>query len=176
MIRDDRVRQLQLQLNDIAKQLSALQRVDIDVAPKAASGARVYNSANISIAHNTSTLLTFNSERYDTDAYHSTSSNTGRLTAPADGVYLITAQVYFAANAAGYRQVSISVNGTFIALEVIGAVTVASTATVVTLTTQYSMTAGQYAEAYVLQTSGGDLNVVRSNAFSPEFMITRIGD
>lgn len=36
MIRDDRVRQLQLQLNDIAKQLSALQRVDIDVAPKVA--------------------------------------------------------------------------------------------------------------------------------------------
>lgn len=140
------------------------------------SGARVYNSANISIPNNSSTALTFNSERYDNANYHSTSSNTSRLTAPSDGLYIISAHVYFQANATGFRQLSININGTAVALEVRTAVTVASTATIMTITTQTRMTAGQYAEVAVQQTSGGDLNVIASSSFSPEFMIARVGD
>ena len=45
----------------------------------------VYNNANISIATGTNTALTFNSERYDNAAMHSTSSNTQRITAPTGG-------------------------------------------------------------------------------------------
>ena len=39
---------------------------------------RAYNNANLALNNGTDTFLTFNSERYDTDAFHSTSSNTGR--------------------------------------------------------------------------------------------------
>jgi hypothetical protein len=43
--------------------------------------------------------LTFDSERFDSDASHSTVSNTGRLTVPTngDGLYLIGGTVQFGA-------------------------------------------------------------------------------
>ena len=55
-------------------------------------GAQVYNSTTQSIANITYTTLTFDSETYDTDGFHSTSSNTSRLTIPAGkgGKYQIT--------------------------------------------------------------------------------------
>jgi hypothetical protein len=40
------------------------------------SGTRIYNSSSTSIANATWTDITFNSENFDTDSYHSTSSNT----------------------------------------------------------------------------------------------------
>jgi len=45
----------------------------------------VYNSAAIPLTNGDWTTLTFDSERFDTDAMHSTSSNTSRLTIPAGG-------------------------------------------------------------------------------------------
>jgi hypothetical protein len=56
-------------------------------------GAKVYNSADQSIG-GSETTLTFDTESYDTDAIHSTSSNTGRLTVPTGVSYVrVTAQV-----------------------------------------------------------------------------------
>jgi hypothetical protein len=75
------------------------------------SGASVYNTAYISIPNNTDTVLTFNTENFDTNSYHDTSTNTSRLTVPAAGKYLITANVGFAANATGYRYAIIKKNG-----------------------------------------------------------------
>ncbi len=46
-------------------------------------GAVVYNSTDQTISTGTATVLTFDSEAIDTDAIHSTSSNTGRMTVPA---------------------------------------------------------------------------------------------
>ena len=47
--------------------------------------ARVYNDAEIDPATSSWVSLTFNTERYDTDTVHSTSSNTSRLTCPDNG-------------------------------------------------------------------------------------------
>jgi hypothetical protein len=41
------------------------------------SGVRVRKSANQSIPNNTETVLTFDTETFDTDAYHSNSTNSG---------------------------------------------------------------------------------------------------
>jgi len=46
---------------------------------------RVYNSANIDPTPSTDYTMTFDSERYDLNTMHSTSSNTGRITIPAGG-------------------------------------------------------------------------------------------
>src|SRR5438876_645541 len=58
-------------------------------------GARVYNSANISVSASTEQALTFDTERSDSNAYHSTSSNTSRITVPTggDGRYVISGAV-----------------------------------------------------------------------------------
>ena len=59
---------------------------------------RVYNSGDIAIANATDVYLTFDSERFDTGAIHSTSSNTGRLTCRIAGKYIITGAHYWATN------------------------------------------------------------------------------
>lgn len=50
--------------------------------------ALVYNSTSQSLSGGVTTTLTWDSETYDTDSFHSTSSNTSRLTVPS-GVTLV---------------------------------------------------------------------------------------
>jgi hypothetical protein len=46
------------------------------------SGCQVFNSTAVTLTNGAYTTLTFNSETYDIDGYHSTSTNTNRLTVP----------------------------------------------------------------------------------------------
>ena len=57
------------------------------------SGASVYTSAAVSIPNGTLTVVTWNSEDFDTNSFHSTSVNTGRFTIPTAGKYLINAMI-----------------------------------------------------------------------------------
>jgi len=144
------------------------------VHPWQSSGARVHNTSTITLTTATLTVLTFNSERYDTDSYHSTSSNTGRLTAPADGSYFILANVRFAANSIGERRLVLLLNGTTnIAYKLFMPVTTGSV-TLEQISTIYQLSAGDYVEVQAYQTSGGNLNVEVTGNYSPEFMIARV--
>lgn len=131
-------------------------------------GARVYNDANISVANATVQPLTFNSERFDTDALHSTSVNTGRLTAPVTGTYLIFAAATFAANATGQRVLQLRLNGTTF-ISRVGDVSTSANLSALETSTIYQLTAGDYIEAIVYQDSGGALNVSATANYSPEF-------
>lgn len=136
--------------------------------------ARVYNNAAITLTTAVAAFLTFNSEHWDEGALHSTSSNTGRLTAPITGLYLVGVAVDFATNATGYRQIAIRVNGaTFIAADLRPAAN--GTTTQMTVQTVYRFAAGEYAEVQALQTSGGNLNVTAGGDYSPEFWMARLG-
>jgi hypothetical protein len=60
-------------------------------------GCMLYNSADFTnVANATDYTLTFNSEKWDTDAFHSTSSNTSRITIPSGkaGKYLVQGLVH----------------------------------------------------------------------------------
>lgn len=123
------------------------------------SGASVYNSAYISIPNNTDTVLTFNTENFDTNSYHDTSTNTSRLTVPADGKYLITANVGFAANATGYRYAQIKKNGSTNVCQVgINFTNSGTFDTQLTATTVVNAVTSDYFEIQVYQNSGGALN------------------
>lgn len=138
--------------------------------------ARVFNDANISIANNTVTALTFNSERFDTGNFHSTSSNTSRLTAPTAGLYLIDGSVRIAANSTGRRRLAIRLNGTT-DIRVVEP-SFAPSATVQwfnDISTLYQLAPPDYVELTVFQTSGGALNVDVAGNYSPEFSIVRLG-
>lgn len=136
---------------------------------------RVYHNANQSITTSgTSQILVFNSERYDTDAMHSTSVNTSRITFNTPGLYVVTASVEFAANATGERNLELLLNGTtFIALD--GRRAQAAGSTYCTIETQYKFAATNYVEIRALQSSGGALNVNNFSQASPEFAATWIG-
>lgn len=56
-------------------------------------GCRLFKSATQTVPNGNIDVLTFNSEVYDTDAYHSTATNNSRITIPTglDGYYMVTA-------------------------------------------------------------------------------------
>ena len=135
-------------------------------------GARVYNVSAISIDHDTVTALTFDTERFDTDDIHSTSSNTGRLTCVTAGKYLITANLGFGSNATGRRFAGIRLDGaTYIAADSKPAAN--GDTTWFSLSTIYDLTATQYVEVLVYQNSTGALNVINFGNASPEFSMIR---
>lgn len=76
-------------------------------------GCQAYNSTTQSINTNSATEVTFNSENFDTDGFHSTSTNTGRMTIPSGkaGKYLIIGYIDFNINGTGYRQAELLKNG-----------------------------------------------------------------
>ena len=138
--------------------------------------ARVYNSAAISIPDNTNTALTFNSERYDNDSIHSTSSNTSRLTATTAGVYQITGHVGFQAGTTGRRQINLRVNGsTYIAIQDLPG-TVPSSEVYLSVSADYKLDAGDYVELVAYQNDGSARNVLASGNYSPEFAMHRVSD
>lgn len=131
--------------------------------------ARVYRSSNQSISDATATILLFDSERYDTASLHSTVSNTGRLTAPIAGKYLITCGLEFASNVNGRREIRLLVNGSTIIAQDIRGGSISGITSPMMLTTVYSLAANDYVEVEVYQNRGGSLNVLASGNYSPEF-------
>lgn len=143
--------------------------------PSIIPSARAYNNTNISVANNTLVELTFNAERWDTDAIHSTVTNTGRLTCVTAGFYYINGGVLFAANATGQRSVQIRLNGT---TNIGGDPRVGAAAaggTRLAANTVYRLSVGDYVELVVFQNSGGALNVTYEGNSSPEFGMTYLG-
>lgn len=148
------------------------QEIARNKAAPAFSGARVYNSTTQSIPDPGGwTALTFDTERYDTDAYHSTSSDQSRLVIPSDGYYRIGANVGFQSSSA-LRGVRLHVNGTDdIALELL----TVSGELYKGIHAEWFFEAGDYVEVQLLQLSGGALNSLAVPAQVPEFWISKIG-
>lgn len=124
----------------------------------AAVGVKANHNTTQSIGNASPTDVVFNTERYDTDAYHSTGSNTEQFVVPTGkaGKYDIAASVSWAANATGIRGAFILVNGNIVAGNY--APGVATFAGQVTITTQYDLAVGDVVKIQALQTSGGALN------------------
>lgn len=80
-------------------------------------GASVYSSANRTLTTGAEQALTFDSELFDTDAFHSVSSNTDRFTVPAGlaGKYLVTLSLHTSSDPGGTAYASIKKNDTSIA-------------------------------------------------------------
>ena len=142
------------------------------VVASTALGARVYHSAAQSTVTATPLTLAFDSETFDTDAIHDTVTNNSRLTCKTAGVYLITGHIRFEANTVGDRRVQIWLNGAA------AIATQASVATAITcgltVTAICNMAITDYVELTAYQTSGGNLNVLRSASDTPEFSMVRI--
>lgn len=79
-----------------------------------AVGCYVYKSANQSIPNGAFTAVTWDAEWNDTNAIHSTATNTDRFTAPAGkaGYYFLSVGIGWAGSAVGQRQIIIGKNGT----------------------------------------------------------------
>jgi hypothetical protein len=125
-------------------------------------GCKAYLSGNQSITNNTATALTYGSESFDTDAFHSTSTNTSRFTIPSGkgGKYSFDAQVQFnqvAGAEAGLRSAAFFKNGTQVTAGVLMN-TSTDESTAFTLSYVADLVATDYVELFVFQTQGGSVN------------------
>jgi hypothetical protein len=124
-----------------------------------AVGCYVYNNVAISCASGSYTTLTFNSEYFDTDAIHSTSTNTSRLTVPTGlgGKWVIFTNIYCYSVANGYYTVKFQVNGNDKnrqALYHFGN----SNAQTIAFSQPFSLNAGDYVEVLLYQNTGANRN------------------
>ena len=118
-------------------------------------GCSLYSTAGQAISSSVTTAVTFANEHIDTDAFHSTVTNTDRITIPSgkDGKYLIYGQVRYDTNSTGRRIVYIQLNNTT-DLAVGEDTPGASTKTTVKTSIIYTLTAGDYVRLNTYQTQG----------------------
>ena len=122
-------------------------------------GCSLYNTAAFTTVNGVEQTLTFNTERFDTDAFHSTSSNTSRITIPAGkaGKYRVGINGYFNGNNTGQRQAYIKKNGTVYGDHKIFGSAVSEQNSVI-LSLIMNLAVADYLEMEVYQSSGGNLD------------------
>lgn len=131
-------------------------------------GCRVYNSASQSIG-TSATVVTFDSESFDTDTMHNTGSNTGRITFTTAGYYQIEGTIATATNAVVTLQIRL--NGTT-TLAQAGVGNSGSSANGFTIATTYLMSAADYVE--ILCAFGSTVNTI-SGLGGSHFTAYKIG-
>ena len=132
-------------------------------------GAAVTHDATQAISTGANIALAFNTERWDTNAIHDNVTNNSRLTCKTAGKYTINGCFSFAANATGYRQGSIRLNGTtLISISGFGAPP-SPYEPRVALSCTYNLAVNDYVELMAFQDSGGNLNVQQAGNYTPEF-------
>jgi len=140
---------------------------------------RVGNSANQSIPNTGDSVVTFNTEAYDTDGMHSTVTNTSRITLNTAGLYEV---IFHGAFTPGNDYTSawcyLRVNGsTVIAPGVGGRSIVGAVALWLMVSTVWKFAAGDYVEVLVGQrnSAAAARNLEVQPSYSPVFMATWIG-
>ena len=119
----------------------------------------------------TAALILWDTESWDTDSMHSTSTNTSRLVVTTTGLYDVKVSVFWAANATGFRDVELRKNSAGAVGSGTGVGKWRATATPtlgggVFGTVEVSLTAGDYLECFGLQTSGGSLATTLAEQFT----------
>ncbi|MBT4585876.1 hypothetical protein HN960_05420 [Candidatus Peregrinibacteria bacterium] len=119
--------------------------------------AKVKKTSNQSTSNTTVTTLTWDAEDWDTDTFHDNVTNNSRLTAPEDGKYLVIANIIFASNNTGIRQILINLNGA----NVWGVIFPNNGAGQDQTFTFFpiEMSTSDYVECQVYQASGGNLDI-----------------
>lgn len=142
-----------------------------------AVGCSLSNSADWSISSSVDTALTFDTEIFDTDNFHSTSSNTSRITIPSGkaGKYIVSSLTVFAANATGYRAPRIKKNGNIVAPQQSSWTLSGSLSTYMWFTVVLDLAVADYIELFVLQNSGGALNVQAVPSYTSHFSAMYLG-
>jgi hypothetical protein len=117
-----------------------------------------------SVGTGADTALTADTEQYDNDSMHSTSSNTSRITITTAGRYLFTANVSYASSASTRvltrfkHTLAGGATSTTYACDSRAAIG-GATPDQVSITRSFVMAAGDWMEVLVNQDSGGNLNV-----------------
>jgi hypothetical protein len=136
---------------------------NLPIGLRAAVGCRVYKTSAQSCSNNVETAILWDAEDYDTDAIHSTVTNSERFTVPAGlgGKWELVLQGRWAGNATGLRYMECFVNGSGMSADkyLLQEDSAQASAFIQRLVGTLNLVAGDYIEIRALQNSGVSLNV-----------------
>lgn len=135
---------------------------------------RVNKTTNQSIADDGSWhAIAFDGEQVDDDNLHDTSTNNTRITANALGNYNVTASVEWASNGTGLREMRlvVGVGATIIACINEPAISTGGNHFMAISVAWEVTSSGAYIQLEVKQSSGGSLNIISSNNYSPRLAV-----
>lgn len=127
----------------------------------------VYHSTTQNVTTATGTVLSANSENFDNDGMHSTVTNNSRITIQTAGRYQLQANVQFAGNATGYRQIQFQLNGSTI-FATDRQISVGTNDTIFSAVASRALVVSDYITVNVFQNSGSTL-AVTLNEFTAIF-------
>ncbi|HEX6511715.1 MAG TPA: hypothetical protein VF157_05415 [Chloroflexota bacterium] len=153
--------------------------VGVTTASVRLPSARVYRSSAQSIPTGSQTILSFTNVRHDSMSAINpmwTAGDPTHVIVRTPGVYIATACVEFAANAAGQRTVAIfdTASNQFFAIDECNAVN-GDTTDLTCSSGPFYVPATSSFQVYVFQNTGAALNVNASAAYSPEFSVAMLG-
>ena len=121
-------------------------------------GVYTYIASDLTLNNNTSTAITYDTENFDTDGFHSNTTNKDRITIPAGlgGYYLVVVGAQWNSGSSGYRQITILKNNTTnVLIFDYPGFTVSNS--YIGKSTIVNLSAGDYINASGYQNSGGSL-------------------
>jgi len=132
-------------------------------------GCSLTKTANQSTSNLTLTTISWDSENFDTDAFHDNINNS-RITIPSGkaGKYLFTSIINWNTNATGYREVRFTKNGTAQSYANIAATPAGEAGTVITQI--LNLAVADYVEIKAEQSSGGALDVKSYSIFQCQYL------
>jgi hypothetical protein len=131
-------------------------------------GVSAFKSGTQSLTSGAFTAITFDSEDYDSDSFHSTVTNTSRLTIPSgkDGKYLVTGVAKYESGI-NQRAGQLHKNGS----NVYDIFTIVPGGTAeIPFTYAISLVATDYLELYLYQNTGSPLNVKANTSFQISYL------
>jgi hypothetical protein len=132
-----------------------------------------YASTSQAIATGTTdTPITLDTEDYDSDNGHSTTTNSSRYVIQVAGTYRIAGTGALATNATGNRKLGININGVNARGGAIQGAAIASNSWSGVVYTEQVLGVGDYVELVCWQTSGGSLNTSATTGFGPVLMVS----
>ena len=141
-----------------------------------AIGCSLYRTADQSISNSTATMISWDVELYDTNAFHDNTTNPTRMTIPAGlgGKYLISVLIPYTANATGERVGYVHKNGTLFYLTSRGNLS-GSVGTFVNYSYIIDLAASDYIEIQTFQSSGGALSVLGAVTYYANVQLAYLG-
>lgn len=140
-------------------------------------GCKAFNSAVQTINSGASTAVTFDSEEYDTSAFHSTSANTSRMTVPTGlaGYYLCVFSTFYNASPSNIH-LGFTKNGTT-ALRLAGGSSIAAASYSPEAITVVNLAVADFVEVFVLQSTGGGVGIGHATVLDAQstFAFTLLG-
>jgi hypothetical protein len=134
---------------------------------------RVIKTATMNVTNAIDTLITWDSEVYDTDSMVNLGASSSQITIGTTGIYVITAGLSFSANGTNRRAMWVTKNGTDYTNGICGlnVPTQATASTVLVTTTTINLVADDVIRMYGYQNSGVTLTIPAS-ASAPETLFT----